>query len=98
MLQRVVLNRPGLWSAVSAASVFTSRVSSYLTNSLGKLFPQGQRISKTTHPPSHKANGATGAHELPISAGRQSRVVVQSSLNLRMGRSHSSRFADSKSV
>ena len=45
MLQRVVLNRPGLWSAVSAASVFTSRVSSYLTNSLGKLFPQGQRIS-----------------------------------------------------
>ena len=46
MLQRVVLNRPGLWSAVSAASVFTSRLSSYLTNSLGKLFPQGQRISK----------------------------------------------------
>ena len=55
MLQRVVLNRPGLWSAVSAASVFTSRVSSYLTNSLGKLFPQGKRISKTTHPPSHSA-------------------------------------------
>jgi len=46
MLQRVVLNRPGLWSAVSTASVFTSRPSSYLTNSLGKLFPQGQRISK----------------------------------------------------
>jgi hypothetical protein len=46
MLQRVVLNRPGLWSAVSAASVFTSRVSSYLTNSIGKLFPQGHRIPK----------------------------------------------------
>lgn len=44
MLQRVVLNRPGLWSAVSAASVFTSRVSSYLTNSLGKLFPQESEL------------------------------------------------------
>ena len=55
MLQRVVLNRPGLWSAVSAASVFTSRVSSYLTNSLGKLFPQGQRILQITYPPLHDA-------------------------------------------
>ena len=44
MLQRVVLNRPGLWSAVSAASVFTSRPSSYLTNSLGKLFPQESEL------------------------------------------------------
>ena len=46
MLQRVVLNRPGLWSAVSAASVFTSRPSSYLTNSLGKLFPQESELLK----------------------------------------------------
>ena len=42
MLQRVVLNRPGLWSAVSAASVLTFPTFSYLTNSLGKLFPNAK--------------------------------------------------------
>jgi hypothetical protein len=42
MLQRVVLNRPGLWSAVSAASVFTCRPSSHFPNSFGKFFLKNQ--------------------------------------------------------
>jgi hypothetical protein len=37
-LQRVVLNRLGLRSAVSTTSVFTP-LSSYYPNSFGKLFP-----------------------------------------------------------
>jgi hypothetical protein len=56
-LQRVVLNRPGPCSPVSAASVFTSRPSSYLTDSSGKFFPQESELFK------HDTN-FTNPHEL----------------------------------
>ena len=45
MLQRVVLNCPGLCSPIPATSVVTYRLFSYFPNSFGKVFPQASKIS-----------------------------------------------------